>query len=56
MKFCEREKGAGRDVSARWDWIVPPMSPTTTQVFHAPMREFATTPDFHSQPPAWIRG
>ena len=56
MKFCEREKSAGRDVSARWDWIVPPMSPSTTQVFHTPMREFPTTPDFHAQPPAWSRG
>ena len=55
MKFCEREKSAGRDVSARWDWIVPPMSSSTTQVFHTPMREFATTPDFHAQPPAWSR-
>lgn len=53
MKFCEREKSAGREVSARWDWIVPPMSPATTTVFHTPMREFPTTPDFHVQPPAW---
>jgi nitric-oxide synthase len=56
MKFCEREKSAGRDVSARWDWIVPPMSPATTPVFHAPMREFQSTPDFHSQLPAWAGG
>ena len=55
MKFCEREQTAGRDVSARWDWIVPPMSPATTPVFHLPMQEFATTPDFHYQPPAWAR-
>jgi nitric-oxide synthase len=54
MKFCEREKTAGRDVSARWDWIVPPLSPATTDVFHTPMREFAATPDFHHQPPAWL--
>ena len=47
MKFCEREKTAGRDVSARWDWIVPPLSPATTEVFHTRMTEFATTPDFH---------
>ena len=55
MKFCERDQTAGRDVSARWDWIVPPMSPATTPVFHLPMQEFATTPDFHYQPPAWAR-
>ncbi|MDB6114229.1 MAG: Nitric oxide synthase oxygenase [Lacunisphaera sp.] len=53
LKFCEREKSAGRAVSARWDWIVPPMSPATTPVFHTPMHEFQSTPDFHSQLPAW---
>lgn len=53
MKFCERERSAGREVSARWDWIVPPLSPATTEVFHTPMREFSSTPDFHHQPPPW---
>jgi len=53
MTFCEREKNAGREVSARWDWIVPPMSPATTEVFHMPMREFSTTPDFHHQSRVW---
>ena len=55
MRFCEREKAAQREVSADWDWIVPPLSPATTPVFHLPMREFPTTPDFHRQPPAWAR-
>lgn len=51
MHFLERETQLGREVSARWDWIVPPMSGATTRVFHTPMREFPTTPDFHAQPP-----
>jgi nitric-oxide synthase len=55
LKFCEREKNEGREVSARWDWIVPPMSPATTPVFHQPMREFPSTPDFHYQEPAWTK-
>lgn len=46
MKFCERERSAGREVSARWDWIVPPLSPATTEVYHTPMREIARSPDF----------
>ena len=49
LKFCGRERSAGRAVSARWDWIVPPMSPAATGGFHQPMTEFATTPDFHRQ-------
>jgi nitric-oxide synthase len=50
MRFMEREQAAGREVSARWDWIVPPISGAATRVFHTPMREFATTPDFRRQP------
>jgi nitric-oxide synthase len=46
MHFLELERKAGREVSARWDWIVPPLSPATTRVFHTPMREFAVSPDF----------
>ena len=51
LRFCAREAAAGRAVSARWDWIVPPISASATRVFHTPMREFPTTPDFHHQPP-----
>jgi nitric-oxide synthase len=50
MRFCEREQAAARPVSARWDWIVPPLSPATLEVFHRPMTERPATPDFH--PPA----
>lgn len=53
IKFLAREKSAHREVSARWDWIVPPMSPATTPVFHMTMREHPSTPDFRSQTPAW---
>ncbi len=51
MKFLEREQKSGREVSARWDWIIPPLSPATTEVFHTPMREFALSPDFHAREP-----
>lgn len=54
MMFCKREREAGREVSARWDWIVPPMSPATMEVFHTTMREFPMTPDFQYQPPGWV--
>lgn len=50
-RFCAQETRAGRSVSARWDWIVPPLSPATTEVFHTPMYETPRTPDFHHQEP-----
>ncbi len=56
IKFRDQEASRGRAISARWDWIVPPMSASATRVFHTPMSEFATTPDFHHQPaPAFSR-
>lgn len=54
IKFCERERSAGREVSARWDWIVPPLSPATTEVYHTPMREIARSPDFLTRAEAGI--
>lgn len=53
MRFSAREQREGRSVSARWDWIVPPLSPASTEVYHTPMTEEARTPDFHLQPAAF---
>jgi nitric-oxide synthase, bacterial len=50
IKFRDQEASHDRAISARWDWIVPPMSASATRVFHTSMSEFATTPDFHHQP------
>jgi nitric-oxide synthase len=46
MRFLAQEQKAGREVSARWDWIVPALSPATTEVFHTPMRQFPLSPNF----------
>lgn len=54
VRFLAREKSAHREVSARWDWIVPPLSPATTPVFHMTMHEFPATPAFRPQAPAWL--
>ncbi|PAW63882.1 MAG: hypothetical protein B9S34_13605 [Opitutia bacterium Tous-C1TDCM] len=46
MRFCGAEKKAGRPVSARWDWIVPPLSGSVTPVFHLPMTDLGLRPEF----------
>lgn len=56
VRFLSMEKAAGREVSARWDWIVPPMSPATTPVFHMSMKETPGNPEFRIQEPAWEDG
>ena len=45
-RFCQREAEADREVSAKWDWIIPPLSPATTSSFHTPMKEFHQLPNF----------
>ena len=35
MKFCTREKRAGREVQADWSWMIPPLSPAATPVWNA---------------------
>lgn len=56
MQFLQRENVAGRTVSARWDWIVPPMSGSATPVFHTPMQEHQFSPDFFHPDPSGSAG
>ena len=34
LAHCEREQSEGREVQAEWSWIVPPISGSSTGVFH----------------------
>ena len=49
MRFAAQEERAGRPLSAQWDWIVPPMSGSTTPVFHLPMTDRQLLPNFFPQ-------
>ena len=53
MRFVERERKAGRLVSGRWDWLVPPMSGSTTEVFHRGWKDRKWVPDFQLQSKTW---
>lgn len=46
MRFLARERAEGREVAADWSWIVPPLSPATTEVYHTPLRDFPLLPNF----------
>jgi len=50
MRFNEQELRAGRETSAVWDWIVPPLSGATTPVFHLPMRDLELRPNLLPRP------
>jgi nitric-oxide synthase, bacterial len=53
LRFCEKEKKANRDVSADWNWIVPPISGAATPVFHRNYDLKPVYPNFLLQVPAW---
>lgn len=49
-KFEANEKDAGRDVTGNWTWLIPPLSPATTHVFHKPYNNEKKTPNYFYQP------
>ena len=54
MHHEQRERQAGRKVYADWGWIVPPMSGSTTPVFHTPYENNQVTPNFFYQDDPWF--
>lgn len=45
--FCEQEQQQQREVNARWSWLIPPMSPTTTVIWHTRYNETDTNPNYY---------
>ena len=46
MAHIEKEKEKGRKVLADWGWIVPPLSGSTTEVFHREFENIWIKPNF----------
>ncbi|WP_172256132.1 nitric oxide synthase oxygenase [Saccharibacillus deserti] len=44
--FEKREREAGRAVTGNWTWLIPPMSPATTHVFHKRYDNTVEKPNF----------
>ncbi|ADV66344.1 nitric oxide synthase oxygenase [Deinococcus maricopensis] len=53
VRFEHKEAQAGRAVTGRWSWLVPPLSPATTPVWHRTYTDTLVTPNFLPQAPAW---
>ncbi|TFE22671.1 nitric oxide synthase oxygenase [Cohnella luojiensis] len=54
MRFAKREQDNGRTVNARWSWLIPPMSPASTPIWHqSNLEERAIKPDYVAQPRAF---
>ena len=50
----QREHQAGRCVYADWGWIVPPLSASTTPVFHQSYENRERTPNYFVQDTPWL--
>ncbi|WP_137790700.1 nitric oxide synthase oxygenase [Bacillus sp. E(2018)] len=48
-KFEEKESESGRNVTGNWAWLIPPMSPATTHIFHKPYKNDIVKPNYFYQ-------
>ncbi len=48
-RFEEREQAAGRELTGNWTWLIPPLSPATTHIFHRSYDNRVVTPNFFYQ-------
>ncbi|MFC3747357.1 nitric oxide synthase oxygenase [Paenibacillus sp. GCM10012306] len=60
VRFQQQEQEVGREVSGRWNWLIPPMSPSTTPIWHdSTLKELDLRPRFRYQKAAyagWLDG
>lgn len=49
QRFSENEERAERVLTGRWSWLVPPLSPATTHVFHSSYEDKQLWPNFVQQ-------
>jgi nitric-oxide synthase len=48
-KFEENEKEDGRQVTGNWAWLISPLSPATSHVFHKPYKNEIVKPNYFYQ-------
>lgn len=49
-KFEEKEMEIERSVSGDWTWLIPPLAPATTHIFHKPYNNEIKKPNYFYQP------
>lgn len=53
MRFVQREIQCGREVNGDWSWLVPPVSGSTSPIFHTSYNPHAALPNFFYQDAAF---
>ncbi|MEY8750154.1 nitric oxide synthase oxygenase [Alkalicoccobacillus gibsonii] len=49
-RFEKREQDAGRNVTGKWSWLIPPISPATTHIFRKGYKDDRVYPNYFYQP------
>ncbi|WP_276316160.1 nitric oxide synthase oxygenase [Paenibacillus lignilyticus] len=47
--FAEKERRNGRTPTGRWSWLIPPLSPATTAIFHNRYEDVELKPNYFAQ-------
>lgn len=47
--FEQQEENANRQVTGNWSWLIPPMSPAATHIFHKPIENIIKKPNYFYQ-------
>ncbi|OAH54775.1 nitric oxide synthase [Domibacillus aminovorans] len=48
-KFEEKEMGKGRSVTGNWAWLIPPLAPAATHIYHKPYKNEIKKPNYFYQ-------
>ncbi|WP_017187264.1 nitric oxide synthase oxygenase, partial [Alkalibacillus haloalkaliphilus] len=48
-KFEKKEASEKRQVTGKWTWLIPPVSPATTHIFHKPYSNEIVKPNYFYQ-------
>jgi nitric-oxide synthase, bacterial len=46
LRFEKQERQCGREVSGTWSWLIPPVSPATTNIWHHEYRELDSATNY----------
>ncbi len=49
LRFEKQEQSQGRAVTGRWSWLIPPLSPAATNIWHRSFDDTERTPGFRYQ-------
>ncbi|WP_246469282.1 nitric oxide synthase oxygenase [Cohnella nanjingensis] len=52
--FQRNEAREGREATGRWSWLIPPLSPATTDIFHSRFEDRELSPKYFYQRPAYL--